>query len=167
MSSLQEWCQTETSSSVLQCLLSVLSKFDPKMCKKVAKYITNEIFSEKLSDFAYQEPKIRLLETLIEVSASDESMEKVHKHLFTTFFKGNIRNQCDGKSNQIFKFSIQKLIQSCVQKEMFEEIYETELDENINIFLESSSGILLAIAQTCKRLKVKQAHFLVVCINYF
>jgi len=159
--SLQEWCQTETSSSVLQCLLSVLSKFDPKMCKKVAKYITNEIFSEKLSDFAYQEPKIRLLETLIEVSASDGSMEKVHKHLFTTFFKGNIRNQCDGKSNQIFKFSIQKLIQSCVQKEMFEEIYETELDENINIFLESSSGILLAIAQTCKRLKVKQAHFLV------
>ena len=134
------------------------------MCKKVAKYITNEIFSEKLSDFAYQEPKIRLLETLIEVSASDESMEKVHKHLFTTFFKGNIRNQCDGKSNQIFKFSIQKLIQSCVQKEMFEEIYETELDENINIFLESSSGILLAIAQTCKRLKVKQAHFLVVCM---
>ena len=94
-------------------------------------------------------------------------MEKVHKHLYTTFFKGNIRNQCGGNSNQIFKFSIQKLIQSCVQKETLEEMYETESDGNINVFLESSSGILLAIAQTCRRLKVKQAHFLVVCIINF
>ena len=124
--------------------------------------MTNEIFSEKLSDFAYKEPKIRLLETLIEVSASNNSMEKIHKHLYTTFLAGNIQNQCVGNGNQIFKFSIQKLIQSCVQKEMFEEIYENELDENINVFLESASGILLAITQTCKRLKVKQAHFLVV-----
>ena len=43
-------------------------------------------------------------------------------------------------------------------------MFENELDEGFdNIFNSgSSSGVILAIGKTCKRLGAKQAHFLVV-----
>ena len=159
--SIKDWCQSETSSSLLQCLLTVLSKFNVKLCKKLAKFLTNEVFSEISNIFQQQQPLIRLMETLIQVSGSCENMDKIFNHFYTTLFKGNISKICTDPVSG--KFSVQKLIQNCKNKELFEKIYEEELDNNIGLFLQSGSGILLAIAQTCRSLKSKQAHFLVVC----
>ena len=40
-------CNYEISSEVLQCLLLVLCKKSGKLCKKLGKHITNEVFAGK------------------------------------------------------------------------------------------------------------------------
>ena len=45
----------------------------------------------------------------------------------------------------------------------FEQMYESELDTAVESFLASgNTGVVLAIAQACKRLGAKQSHFFVV-----
>ena len=62
----------------------------------------------------------------------------------------------------MFIFSVQKLLLNCPNKETFEEMFENELDVNLEeIFASNNSGVILAIGQTCKKLGAKQAHFLV------
>ena len=159
-SSISEWCQNETSSSVLQSLLSVLANLtdDAKLCKKLAKFLTNEVFAEKSSEIFEHEPSLRLMETLVQVTGSNSSMEKISNHYWTTFFKDNL---LDLSKHPLGKISVQKFLQSCTNKERFEEIYEKELDSNMQVFIQFP-GIMFAITQACNRLKAKQAHFMVV-----
>ena len=45
---INEICNYEISSEMLQCLLLVLCKKSGKLCKKLAKHLTNEVFAGKL-----------------------------------------------------------------------------------------------------------------------
>ena len=161
-STISEWCQNETSSSVLQSLLSVLAKLkdDGKLCKKLAKFLTNEVFAEESSDIFEHEPSLRLMETLVQVSGTNSSLEKISNHYWTTFFKDNLMDLC---KHPLGKISVQKFLQSCTNKERFEEIYEKELDANMGELIQYP-GIMFAISQSCNKLKAKQAHFMVVSL---
>ena len=48
---INEICNYEISSEVLQCLLLVLCKKSGKLCKKLGKHITNEVFAGKYHRF--------------------------------------------------------------------------------------------------------------------
>ena len=48
---INEICNYEISSEVLQCLLLVLCKKSGKLCKKLGKHITNEVFAGKYRFF--------------------------------------------------------------------------------------------------------------------
>ena len=45
---IKEFCNLEVSSEILQCLLLVLCQKSGKLCKKLAKFITNEVYAGEL-----------------------------------------------------------------------------------------------------------------------
>ncbi len=157
-----------------------MSKKCPKLCKKFGKLLKDKVFYEKEDTMFDYEAVARLLEVLIMVSGSQESMAKIFNHIYEVLFKGNL---VEYAGHPVANFSVQKLLQHCPTKEMvttkpmlssftqklwlnvfqFESWYEEKLDENVDKFMESSqTGVVLAIAQASRRLAAKQNHFLVV-----
>ena len=156
----KEFGENEVSSGILQCLVLVLSKKSTKLCKKSAKFITNNMFNEVSKDVFENISLTRLMESLIEASGSDESMIKIYNHFYKNVFQNNIAELA---AHPQANFSVQKLILHCPTKEIFEELYQQELDSLVESAFESNinSGVILAICQKCQKLNAKQAHFLV------
>lgn len=113
--SIQNLCSHQTASGVIQSLLLVLVQVDLKLCKKLTKLITNEIFADKDDSMFNNEPIARLLEVMIQVSGSDSSMEKIFKHFYTKIFKDDLANLSQHPSAN---FAVQKLLSSCPSKEI-------------------------------------------------
>ena len=109
-----ELCHNEISSEVLQSLLLVLAPKSPKLCKDLAKFLTNETFASDNNDFE-NGALTRLMESILQVSGSDESMLKIYKHFYENIFKGNL---CQLAVHPKANFSVQKLLQHCPKKEM-------------------------------------------------
>ena len=161
---IRELCQNDISSGFIQTLLLVLSKKPDtiKLCKKLAKLITNEVYGSEvdLSSILENQPLCRLLETLLQVSGSDQTMAKIFNHFHEKLFKDQLLKL---SLHPTGNFCVQKYFQNIPKKETFEEVYETELDAGLESIYESGHyGVILSIAQACRRLCGKQAHFIVV-----
>ena len=119
-----ELCHNEIASEVLQSLLLVLAPKSPKLCKDLAKFLTNETFASDTIDFE-NGALTRLMESILQVSGSDESMLKIYKHFYENVFKGNLsRLAVHPKAN----FSVQKLLQHCPKKEMVSSKSDLQID---------------------------------------
>ena len=132
------------------------------MCKKLAKLITNEVYGSEvdLSSILENQPLCRLLETLLQVSGWDQTMAKIFNHFHEKLFKDQLLKL---SLHPTGNFCVQKYFQNIPKKETFEEVYETELDAGLESIYESGHyGVILSIAQACRRLCGKQAHFIVV-----
>ena len=161
---IRELCQDDNSSGLIQTLLLVLAKKPQsvKLCKRMAKFITNEIYGADIDSSPILENSSlsRLLETLLEVSGSNETMAKIFNHFHEKLFKNQLLKLALHPTGN---YSVQKYLQNMPQKDAFEEVYEMELDSGLErIFQSGHYGVLLSIAQACRRLSGKQAHFIVV-----
>ena len=90
-----------------------------KLCKKMAKFFTNEIFCEKDESMFDNSGVNRLLESLIQVSSTDESMKKIYVHFHEKIFQNNLV-QLSRHPNA--NYGVQKMLLFCPTKEMVSEI---------------------------------------------
>jgi hypothetical protein len=173
-----EIVQTDVSAGVFQTLLVVLAKVLPKEFKKLSKMFAKESFPEEFElSFFDCEPFCRTLETMITHS---QSAPKLWKQLNDRYFKGHV---AELSQHPVANFAVQKMLASCEDKAQvrfapgpainevftrhfhpqFEHLYETELDNHLEDILASgNTGVVLAMAQACRKLSAKQAHFFVV-----
>merc|ERR1719167_194140 len=93
------------------------------------------------------------------IIVSGQHFPKILKKLVGKLFDSNLLKWA---VHPTANFPLQKLLTHCTDKEMFEKWYESELDQNLEeILAAGNSGVVLSIAQPCRRLNAKQAHFLV------
>lgn len=150
-------CSSELTSGFLQVLMTCLKKVDKKLLKKYIKKLIGETFST-LKEETGSVPTIflststlMLLETAIQVAGS-----KMFNELYESLFKGRIAQLSKTRSTN---FAVQKLIQNCTVKEQFESIFEELIEHLGDIFEAGHSGVILALAQGCKRLLTNQGSF--------
>ena len=95
----------------------------------------------------------RLLETLILVSGQGK-MPKVYSKIAEKVFKAKLLSFAVHPTGN---YPLQKLVSNCPDKELFEGWYSSEFDEHLEeILAEGNSGVVLSIAQACRRLNAKQ-----------
>lgn len=151
-----ELAQLEHYSGVLQSLLQVLGRANSRELKALGKYVLSSLHLEDGGHQLDCQPVCRLVEVLVVVSG--QSLPKLFSKVASVFVGRLAELSVDSQKN----FAVQKLLNSCPDKETFEQWYEEELDANVEKILQSgNSGVILALAQGCRRLAAKQAHFLV------
>lgn len=152
-----ELCSSDLTSGFLQVLLKCLKRVDKKLLKKYLKKLIGEIFvsSEKMSvglpSVFLSRSVLMLLETAIEVAPS-----KMYTEIYESFFKSKISQLAKTRSTN---FAVQKLFQHCHEKEQFENMFDEVIEQLPEILSAGHSGVLLAIAQGCKKLCTKQGSF--------
>ena len=161
----------ETSSGVVQSLLLVLNEKSLKSeCKKVCSFLLEQVYEnatmseseeDQNSHLLDQVACCRLLEAMIIVSS--QRLPKLFNKIVSKVFKDKILKWA---IHPTANFPLQKLLAHCPDKEQFEKWYQDELDQNVEEILASgNSGVILSIAQSCRKLNAKQAHFLVVRLS--
>lgn len=158
---LQKWpqfCQfgrEQMTSGLVQCILYSLKDIDSDLMKIIIMKITTECFKmeegEKLSDIFNSEFSIRILEACLIVA-----QPKVFKKLYKTFFAENLEYLC---LTQNTNFSVQKLLDYCITKEMLEEIFDKVTEHFPKILEHGFTGILASVGNACLRLQTKQGPF--------
>ncbi|GLV36333.1 uncharacterized protein CBL_08827 [Carabus blaptoides fortunei] len=157
---------SELSSGMLQILLKSLKKIDLKLLKKVQKKLLEESFSvvseadaeeKKLPDVFQCKPATMLLEMAITVAT-----EKTYTQIYAKCFVGNLvplakMRECN--------FTVQKLLNACMDKTEFEQMFDELASSFEDILVCGHSGVILAIGQTCKRLSAKQGNFIQSLMN--
>jgi len=116
-------------------------------------------YNESSSDFCLldSEACCRLLETVIVVSG--KHFPKMFGKIAEKVFGDRL---LDFAVHPVANYPLQKLLANCSDKDMFDGWYSSVFDSNLEeILFAGNSGVILSIAQACKRLNTKQAHFLV------
>ncbi|QQP57540.1 Pumilio domaincontaining protein C14orf21like [Caligus rogercresseyi] len=117
-------------SSLDKSLLYTLSKSSLNECKMLVKDLLDNVFDE--DEVSFESPGVaQLLEMMI--SVTNEHLPKQFKKIYSRFLEGNT-------------FIIQKLLNTCQDKERFEEWYTNELDDKI----ESQSHFSVALSKALK-----------------
>ncbi|KAI4490922.1 hypothetical protein M0802_010596 [Mischocyttarus mexicanus] len=156
-----EFGKDELTSGLLQSILYSLNGIDKKLTKSFIKKITKDCFTSKedrqLPDIFDRESSTRLLEACLAVAKS-KSFDDIYKE----YFKDNLKTLC---TMQGTNFSIQKLLDHCESKEIFEEIF-VEIETLLSNILQTGyTGILVSIANASKRLQTKQGAFVTMIIK--
>ncbi|XP_012531949.2 nucleolar protein 9 [Monomorium pharaonis] len=159
---LQKWPQfhqfgrEQMTSCLVQCILFSLKDVDSDLLKTIIKQIRTECFkteeNEKISSIFNSEYSIRILEACLMVA-----QPKTFKKLYKTYFAENLEYLC---STQNTNFSVQKLLDYCVTKELFEEIFDKVVEYFPKIFKQGFTGILVSTGNACLRLQTKQGPFI-------
>lgn len=158
---LQKWpqfCQfgqEQVTSGLVQCILYSLKDVDPDLIKTIIKKIRTECFkteeNKELPNIFDSECSIRILEACLIVA-----QPKTFKKLYKTFFAENLEYLCLTQSTN---FSVQKLLDYCIAKELFEEIFDKVTEHFPKIFKRGFTGILVSAGNACLRLQTKQGPF--------
>ncbi|KAJ8957662.1 hypothetical protein NQ318_017554 [Aromia moschata] len=156
-----ELCSSELTSCLLQVLLKCLKKTDKKLLKKYLKKLLDEIFAPNaeentgagtsLSPAFLSKPVLMLLETTVQIAPP-----KTFTQIYAKCFKGNLPKLSKTRNTN---FAVQKLIQYCTEKVEFEAMFDELSDHFAEIIEAGHTGVILALAQTCKRLCAKQGSF--------
>uniref|UniRef100_A0A6P7FTK4 Nucleolar protein 9 n=1 Tax=Diabrotica virgifera virgifera TaxID=50390 RepID=A0A6P7FTK4_DIAVI len=156
----KEMCMSDLTSGFLQVLMKCLKRVDSKMLKLYLKKLTTEVFinseqteeSTKILPPAFgSQSIIMLIETALLLSN-----KKLFTQLYTSCFAGHLSKLA---TKRITNFAVQKLIQHSEQKEEFESIFDELVDHFPEIIKVGHSGVILALAEACKRLCTKQGSF--------
>ncbi|KAI4467168.1 nucleolar protein 9 [Holotrichia oblita] len=151
---------SELTSAMLQILLRALSKCNTKILKKYIKKILDECFctdSDPNNSFTRCQKLFKstaatmLVETMMEIASP-----KHYTQIYAKCFKGHV---CDLARTKSTSFSVQKLLTYCKEKVEFEEMFE-ELKGFDPIISAGNSGVILALAEGCKRFATKQGLFI-------
>lgn len=166
---LQKWPQfyqfgqQEITSGFVQCILHSLKDVDQDLTNSIIKKIRKVYFStkgeEKLSNIFNAESSIRILEACLSV-AEPKSFEKLYK----AYFAGNLKHLC---VTQNTNFSVQRLLDYCITKELFEEIFDEASEYFPKILQRGFTGILVSTGNACLRLQTKQGAFVNSIIKLF
>ncbi|XP_012062862.1 PREDICTED: nucleolar protein 9 [Atta cephalotes] len=158
---LQKWPQfcefgrEQLTSGLVQCILYSLKDVDSNLVKIIIKKIRTKCFKtgedKKLPNIFHSEYSIRILEACLVVA-----QPKTFQKLYNTFFAENLEYLC---STQNTNFSVQKLLDYCVTKEIFEEIFDKIIEYFPKILKLGFTGILVSAGNACLRLQTKQGPF--------
>ncbi|XP_029660886.1 nucleolar protein 9 [Formica exsecta] len=158
---LQKWPQfhqfgqQEITSGLVQCILYSLKDIDQNLTKAIIKKIIKECFKteedEKLSNIFNAESSSRILEACLMV-AQPETFTK----LYNIYFAEHLKHLC---LTQNTNFSVQRLLDYCITKELFEEIFDKVSEYFPKILKQGFTGILVSTGNACLRLQTKQGAF--------
>ncbi|KAL6268575.1 hypothetical protein P5V15_001710 [Pogonomyrmex californicus] len=150
-----EFGQDQITSNMVQCVLFSLKDIDPNLIKTIIKKITTECFktkeNETLPNIFNSEYSVRILEACLIVA-----QPKTFKKLYKTFFAENMESLCLAQNSN---FSVQKLLDYCITKEIFEEIFNKVSEHFSKIFKRGFTGILVSTGNACLRLQTNQGPF--------
>lgn len=153
-----ELCNLELTSGFLQLLLKCIRKIDVKLLKKYLKKLIGEVFISEgetqvnvMHKVFFSKSLLMLLETAIQVAPQKEYLK-----IYTNLFADNIPKLAKTRSSN---FAVQKLLQCCNEKELFENMFNELIDHFDEILTAGHSGILMALSQSCRRLGSKQGAF--------
>ncbi|KAJ8952855.1 hypothetical protein NQ314_007461 [Rhamnusium bicolor] len=136
-----ELCTNELTSGFLQVLLKCLDKVDLKLLKRYLKKLLNEVFAPNAEEYDSKllpqaflsRSSIMLLEAAIQISSP-----KMFTQIYAKCFAGKL---------------------FYTEKVEFEAIFD-ELTDHFEAIIDAGhSGIILCLAQSCKRLCAKQGSF--------
>nr|XP_023015170.1 nucleolar protein 9 isoform X1 [Leptinotarsa decemlineata]XP_023015171.1 nucleolar protein 9 isoform X2 [Leptinotarsa decemlineata] len=156
-----ELCSSELTSGFLQVLLQCLKKIKSKTFKIYLKKLLKDIFVSK-DDGDQANPNIlpaaflstsviMILETTLQLANS-----KMFSEIYRLCFEGKLPKLATTRSTN---FSVQKLLLHCSNKTEFEAIFDELVGHFGEIIEAGHSGVLLALAQSCKRMCTKQGSF--------
>lgn len=145
-------------SGCLQALI-ISVKNSPKLSKKLVKKVVETCESAPNMDLA--DEKHQSLLHLIEASVVAAPPKLFHK-LYELLFKGNLKTLASSKT---CNFVVQKLLVHCPVKETFDEMFDDVADAFPKLLEANFTGVILAMAKTCRRLKTKQGNFTKVSIQ--
>jgi len=149
----REFGLNNITSGFAQCILFSLKDIDKSLMKKMIKRLLLESENdEKKSALFNTESCVRLMEACLTISEP-----KTYCALYRTFFFDNLEHLCQ---NQNTNFSVQRLIDSCNNKVIFEEIFDNIIEHFEKIFKRGFTGILVSIGNACLRMHIKQGPFL-------
>ncbi|EFN64117.1 Pumilio domain-containing protein C14orf21 [Camponotus floridanus] len=158
---LQKWPQfyqfgqQEITSGLVQCILYSLKDIDQNLTKTIIKKIIKECFKtdedKKLLNIFNTESSSRLLEACLMIA-----QPKTFTKLYNTYFAENLEHLC---VTQNTNFSVQRLLDYCTTKELFEEIFDKISEYFPKILKQGFTGILVSTGNACLRLQTKQGAF--------
>lgn len=158
---LQKWPQfhqfgqQEITSGLVQCILYSLKDIDQNLTKTIIKKIIKKCFKtdegEKLSNIFNTESSVRILEACL-MTAQPKTFTK----LYNTYFAGKLKDLC---VTQNTNFSVQRLLDYCTTKELFEEIFDEVSEHFPKILKQGFTGILVSSGNACLRFQTKQGAF--------
>ncbi|XP_011165699.2 nucleolar protein 9 [Solenopsis invicta] len=158
---LQKWpqfCQfgqDQMTSGLVQCILFSLQTIDSDLVKTIIKKIRTECFKtekdNEIPSIFNSEYSIRILEACLMVA-----QPKTFKKLYKALFAKNLEHLCLTQSTN---FSVQKLLDHCAVKELFEEIFDKVVEHFSKILELGFTGILVSTGNACLRLQTKQGPF--------
>jgi nucleolar protein 9 len=128
----------------------VVADDDEKKNKKGEDLIVenHEIFSNQAS--------LHFLEGVLAAAGS-----KLSLHIYLNLFAGNLKGlSCD----KIANFSVQRLMEHCQDKNMFELIFDEIVEHIEDIICIGYTGVVIELAKGCNRLATKQGQFVQVRI---
>lgn len=163
---------TEISSGLLQILLKAVAKIDTKILKKYLKKLLKESFApnaavqeddeneqknlttsdSKLPDVFMSKSCMMLLEVALQLAPS-----KLFTQIYAKCFVGKILKLSKLRATN---FSVQKLFTHVTEKVEFESMFEEVCEHFKEIIGAGHTGVILSIAQSCKRLISKQGAFM-------
>lgn len=156
----RDFAQKDITSGLVQCVLHSLKDVDPDLTKTIIKKIITACFKTEedehfITNTFATESSVRLLETCLMVA-----QPKTFKKLYKIFFAGKLEVLClTHKFVQSSNFSVQRLLDYCVTKEIFEEIFDEVSEYFPRILQRGFTGILISTGNACKRLQTKQGAF--------
>ncbi|CAL1678177.1 unnamed protein product [Lasius platythorax] len=147
--------QQEITSGLVQCILYSLKDVDQDLTNSIIKKIIKECFEtdeeNKLSNIFNAESSIRILEACLTVA-----QPKTFTKLYKTYFAGNLKHLC---LTQNTNFSVQRLLDYCITKELFEEIFDKVSEYFPEILKHGFTGILVSAGNACLKLQTNQGAF--------
>ncbi|XP_033231160.1 nucleolar protein 9 [Belonocnema kinseyi] len=152
----QEFGKSELTSGLLQSVLHSLKDVDPELCSTIINKITNENFASedenKLIALLESDSSARLIEVCLAVS-DPKTFAQIHEKYFAKKL-GQLSVMRSAN------FCVQRLLDNCSSRELFEEIFD-EISNNFDmIFQRQFGGVLVSVANACLRLRSKQGPFI-------
>ena len=129
---------------------------DTDLCSAIVEKIISENFDSedenKLIALLEANPSARLMEACLAVS---------NTKMFNQMYKKYFMNKLEKLSvMKCANFCVQRLLDNCNSKEVFEEIFD-EISKHIDLILNRCcGGVLVSVANACLRLRVKQGPFI-------
>ncbi|CAG9793120.1 unnamed protein product [Diatraea saccharalis] len=155
------------TSALIQVLLYAIKNVDSSITKKIIKKLLDESFApddgesretpvtaeSKLPPVFDSEAAIRLLEAALFL-ANNKMYTRIYEKCF-------VNRLCQLVSERKTAIVVQKLIDGCQVKEMFEPIFD-ELSGSFELLLSTDKcSVLAALARTCVRLRARQNQFII------
>ncbi|XP_017780730.1 PREDICTED: nucleolar protein 9 [Nicrophorus vespilloides] len=147
---LKDLAYEELPSGLLQVMLKVQSKVNPKLARRYVKRFIEESFVAE--QVFVSKPCTMLLEATLQYSTEEEYGE-LHKKCFENKI-------AELALNRNTNYSVQRLLEFAKGKEVLEGIF-VELDEKFKEILEAGHpAVLQALGKACKNLGAKQGPYM-------
>lgn len=160
------------TSGLLQTLLFVVKENDHKLAQEIISKLLDECFTLrkdaevqiKNSEYKSSTPDVQnmlpVFEDVAAVHLLEAAITNASPKKFTQIYAKCFINHLTTLSlHPVANFSVQKLLDCCTEKNEFEGMF-SELEEHAEELFEShNTGVILSLAQGCKRHSTKQGNF--------